>query len=353
MKVWIDLDNSPHVPFFKPIIGQLEQNGLQTLVTVRSFSQTEDLANKHGLQYHIVGRHRTHRYFATRAGATIYRAAQLANFVRKHNPDVAVSHGSRGLVLASRMLGIPSITLYDYEFVSARIFNRLSRRVLAPEIISRERLETQGLDLRKFTAYPGLKEDVYIHDFEPDPAVLEELGLDPERLIVAVRPQANWTHYHNDHSEVLFCALIEKLRQEREAQVVIMPRTDQQRIQLIADYRLDQPPFRLVDHAVDGLSLMWYSDAVFSGGGTMVREAALWGVKIYSTFAGRLGAADQQLAADGKLVLIRDPRDLDRVIISKRKPLLQTKSDKASETRDFICKQIVDFAGSPNFGSRC
>jgi len=343
MKIWIDLDNSPHVLFFKPIIAQLEANGLKTVVTVRSFSQTEGLAKKHSLEYTVIGKHRTHHLFAARAGATLYRAVQLASFIHKHRPTVALSHGSRGLVLAARMLGIPSITLYDYEFVSARIYNTLSARILAPAILSNDQLVRQGLDLRKFTAYPGLKEDVYIHDFEPEPGILEELGLDENRLIVTVRPQANWAHYHNDQSEVLFRALIERLRREKNAQIIIVPRTDDQRCELIATHHLDRPPFRVLDKPVDGLSLLWYSDVVFSGGGTMVREAALLGARVYSTFAGKLGAADKQLASDGRLVLIRDLRELEHLCFSKRPLPARTTPSGENETRDFICKQIIDF----------
>src|SRR5690242_20701734 len=95
MKIWIDLDNSPHVLFFKPIIERLTLEQIETVITVRSFSQTEELAARHGLQYSVVGTHRNPRHFASRVTATLRRAAQLAHFVQRHKPDVAVSHGSR------------------------------------------------------------------------------------------------------------------------------------------------------------------------------------------------------------------------------------------------------------------
>lgn len=345
MKIWIDLDNSPHVLFFKPIIQRLTLEHIETLVTVRSFSQTEELAAQHGLRYSTIGRHRNPLRFATRVAATLHRAGQLAHFVRQRKPDVAVSHGSRALVLAAWSLRIPSITLYDYEFVSARIFNKLSSRVLVPTVVARERLTAQGLDRRKFRAYPGLKEDVYIHDFEPDAAVLRELNIDPSRLLITVRPQANWAHYHDPKSEVLFGALIERLRKQHDAQVILVPRTPAQGEELVARYHLAEAPFQVLDHAVDGLSLMWFSDAVFSGGGTMAREAALLGVNVYSTFAGKLGAADQQLAFEGKLKIVRDPAQFDQIVLSKRRVTARDKLDgKHSETRDFICQQIIDLA---------
>ena len=343
MKIWIDLDNSPHVLFFKPIIEKLQREQIETLITVRSFSQTEELAARHGLRYHVVGRHRNPLHFASRVAATLYRAGQLAHFARRHKPDVAVSHGSSALVLAAWSLSIPSMTLYDYEFVSAGIFNRLSRRVLAPAIIAQERLTAQGLDLRRFKPYPGLKEEAYIYDFQPDPAILQELRLDPNRLIITVRPQANWAHYHDPQSEVLFRALIDRLRRQR-CPIIIVPRTKAQRAELVAQYHLGQAPFTVLDRAVDGLSLMWYSDAVFSGGGTMVREAALLGVNIYSTFAGKLGAADQQLASEGRLKLVRSPDEFSHMVLTKRENSSRFRPSGQGKTREFIYRQIVDFA---------
>jgi uncharacterized protein len=343
MKIWIDLDNSPHVLFFKPIIERLEREQIETLITVRSFSQTEELAARHGLHYSVVGVHRNPLHFATRVTATLHRAGQLAQFVRGRKPDVAISHGSRALVLAAWSLGIPSMTLYDYEFISARIFHKLSKRILAPTIVQ-ERLQQQGLDPHKFRAYPGLKEEAYIYDFQPDPAVLHELDLDPKRLIITVRPQANWAHYHDPRSEVLFRALIEKLRKQRDAQVMIVPRTKPQRAELITQYQLNEAPFRVLEQAVDGLSLMWFSDAVFSGGGTMVREAALLGVNVYSTFAGKLGGADQQLASEGKLRLVHEPAEFDQMVFSKQNVAARSNHGQQSKTCEFIYRQIISFA---------
>ena len=349
MRVWIDLDNSPHVLFFKPIIDRLEQQGVEALVTVRSFSQTKALADQHKLKYRVVGAHRARRLFVARAAETLFRAAQLAITIRKYRPVVAVSHGSRALVIAARVLGIPSMTLYDYEFVSAGIFNKLSTRVLAPSILQ-DKLAAQGLDVPKFTGYPGLKEDVYVHEFRPSTSVVNDLRLDPTRLIITVRPPAEWAHYHSHLSDVLFEALIERLRRERDAQVIVVPRTDEQRVELIRKYRLSDSQFHVLDRAVDGLSLIWYSDAVFSGGGTMVREAALLGATVYSTFAGRLGGADSYLVDRGLLKMIREPKDLDDIIFEKR--TRKTVSADGYQTRNFICSEIIKFATLNTSGDR-
>lgn len=350
MKVWIDLDNSPHVLFFAPIIRRLEQDGAEVVVTARSFSQTEELAAAHGLKFQMVGEHRTPRHMFTRVTATLHRAGQLVNYVRGQHPDVAISHGSRACVLAAWVLRVPCMTLYDYEFISATVLNRMSARVLAPSVVDPEALRSQGLDMNRFTPYPGLKEEVYIYDFQPDPAVLRQLGLVPEKLIITVRPPGEWAHYHNEHSELLFRTLVERLRSEQNAQIVVLPRTREQRDRLISRYRLGEMPFRMVEQAVDGLSLIWYSDVVFSGGGTMVREAALLGAEVYSIFAGKLGSADQALMSAGRLKLIRTPEEIQGLRFKKRFPVVSPVNGNRT-TRDFIYQQILDFARAEFHGT--
>ena len=342
MRVWVDLDNSPHVLFFTPIIRRLEREGVEVVITVRSFSQTEELASAHGLKFETIGEHKTPGHFFTRAAATVHRAFQLATYVRGLHPDVAMSHGSRALVLAAWILGIPSMTLYDYEFISSRVFNQMSTRILVPSVISPETLRRQGLEMRKFTPYPGLKEEVYIYDFQPDSSVLDTLGLDSSKLIITVRPPGEWAHYHNERSELLFRTLVERLRLTENAQVVVLPRTQEQKKNLIHKYGMGSKPFRIAEQAVDGLSLMWHSDAVFSGGGTMVREAALLGVDVYSIFAGKLGSADQALASAARLKLIRQPEEIQHLSFDKHtRTHLHPKGN--GETREFIYQQILDF----------
>ena len=56
-KIWIDLDNSPHVPFFKPIMEELSKKGFQVVLTARDCSQTCELADRNGFRYERIGRH--------------------------------------------------------------------------------------------------------------------------------------------------------------------------------------------------------------------------------------------------------------------------------------------------------
>jgi uncharacterized protein len=305
MRIWIDLDNSPHAHFFPPIIRRLEEAGYGVLLTARRFGQVEEIAESHGLHPVVIGRHRTPRFFLTRAMATILRAARLAAFARKHPCAIAVNHGSRAQVIAAWLLRIPVMTIYDYEFVYSELFSRMATKLLLPETIPTLTLQRQHINLNKVIRYPGFKENVYLSGWHNSHGVMEELKLDAGRLIITVRPPATWAHYQDPLSEVLFGALVERLRGDQDAQVIVLPRTREQGERLKSFYGMRSAPFRVSDKSVDALSLMAHSDAVLSGGGTMAREAAILGIPAYSLFAGKPGAVDAALERDGKLTILR------------------------------------------------
>jgi uncharacterized protein len=340
MRIWIDLDNSPHPHFFAPIIRQLEEAGYGVLITVRRFGQVEEIARSHGLQYEVIGRHRTHRFFLARALATAVRALQLAVYGRPRRAVIAVNHGSRAHVLAAWLLRIPVITLYDYEFVSSGLFSRMATKILLPEAIPTITLEHQRVNMKKVIRYPGYKENLYLSGLRFSPGVINELQLDPRRLIITVRPPATWAHYHHAHSEVLFRAAVERLREEQDSQVIVLPRTREQGEELKSSYGMRSPPFQVSEKAVDALSLMAHSDAVVGGGGTMTREAAIIGTPAYSLFAGKPGAIDAALERDGKLTILRTIEEVRDLRFEKKVPASPSNSADA-RTGEVILQHII------------
>jgi predicted glycosyltransferase len=346
MRVWIDLDNSPHVHFFAPILRRLRTGGVEPVITVRDFAQTVELAHWYGMDFKVVGEHRTPRSTTGRIASTLQRATQLAYHMKGKQLALALSHGSRALLVAARILGIPAVTFYDYEFVSSAVFYKFSHRVFVPEVIPDHRLAKPGREARKMVRYPGLKEEVYVYDFEPDPSVLEALGLDRSFPIVTVRPPATWAHYHNPHSEDLFRALMTRLGREPNAQVVVLSRTNAQAQELYCRYASKGGPFRFPEAAVDALSLMCFSDFVFSGGGTMCREAALLGAKAYSTFGGKLGAVDEWLARQGRLTLLRQIEEVEALDLHRNGAERQ-RPQPLRKTQDFLIDAILGLLKSP------
>jgi predicted glycosyltransferase len=308
-RIWIDLDNTPHVPFFLPIIRALERDGHSLLVTARDAFQVCSLAAYHGLEFRTIGRHYGANT-AMKVGGTVWRAAQLIPLLLRDTPQLSMSHGSRSLELASSVLGIPSILIFDYEHALRLPFVRPALGI-APDSIRNPELNKEfRCGLR---TYEGLKEDVYAAGFNPDPAILTELGVAASEILVTIRPPATEAHYHNPEAERLFVEAVNVLGGRDGVRMVILPRTASTQGQMIRRTWPDWCRERRIiipDRPLAGLNLVWFSDLVVSGGGTMNREAAALGVPVYSIFRGKLGAVDRQLAREGRLILIESVDDI-------------------------------------------
>ncbi|MCX8089455.1 MAG: DUF354 domain-containing protein [Verrucomicrobiae bacterium] len=307
VKIWIDLDNTPHVPLFVPIVRELERRGHQVVLTARDAFQVCELAEQKGLPCRRIGRHYG-RNRLLKALGLLWRSLQLTPVCFAEKPQLALSHGSRSKELLGRALGIPTVSMNDYEH-SAMVPLAPPRWVIVPDSISEA--ESGGAPGR-VRQYRGIKEDVYAPEFQPDERLLDELGLRGATLIVTVRPPADEAHYHNPEAERLLQVLMERLCATEGARVVLLPRNRAQEQRL----RAAHPEWFAGDktvvpaRAVDGMNLVWFSDLVVSGGGTMNREAAALGVPVYSIFRGKIGAVDRRLEAEGRLVLVRTPEDV-------------------------------------------
>ncbi len=306
-RVWIDIDNSPHVPFFLPIIDELRARGVDTILTARNIYQVCELLEFFHLPCKVIGRHYGKNKFLKVAGNCL-RTLQLAPTAAGERPDLAVSHGSRAQLLISKAMRIPTMMLHDYEHSTKTGFIE-SDWILMPDVIP-NRAMSHHTD--RVLRYPGLKEDVYVPRFQPDPSLLTQLGIAPDEIVVAVRPPATEAHYHNPESEVLFSETMRFLGSVPKVRAVTLPRNDRQKKQLqeqwhdfIADRRMIIP-----SSPVDGLNLIWFSELVVSGGGTMNREAAALGVPVYSIFRGKIGAVDHYLAEHGRMTLIESAAEV-------------------------------------------
>jgi len=209
--------------------------------------------------------------------------------------------------VAARLLGIPSATAFDYEWakVQHNVNCRLARAVVVPDAIPPERLAPYGATPAKLRPYPGLKEEYYLSDFEPDASVLGELGLDPARPIAVVRTPPALSLYHRFENP-LFAGVLDRLR---GTQTVVLPRTPEQRAEL--------GEFTVPERAIDAQSLVALADLVISAGGTMNREAVALGTPVWTTFEGRPGAVDDALIAAGRLRRLTRAEDVELV---KRAP---------------------------------
>jgi uncharacterized protein len=308
MRIWADMTAPAHVLVLRPIIERLRESGHEVTVTSREYTQTQELLALHHIENTPIGRHGG----ASRLSKLIrliQRTARMRSFGKGKGFDLAIAHGSNDLAIASRLLGIPEANMHDYEFAVAQhqVGCRLAKRVIFPDSVPPERLRRFGVGPEKLFQYPGLKEEYYLADFEPNPAVLEQLGVDRGRVVVIVRPPPDVSLYHRK-SNPLFPQVLAHLGSEPEVQAVVLPRTDAQRRYVEG---LDLPSVIVAEAAVEAQSLVALADLVVSAGGTMNREAAALGTPVYTTYGGRLGGVDEALIRSGRLRPLTDPRALE------------------------------------------
>jgi predicted glycosyltransferase len=318
------------VPLFAPLIKSYRAEGVEVILTARDHAQTIELLENAGFTgtYKIIGKHYGKNKFNKLRGLLV-RAKQLASYVKKQSAEIkiAVSHGSRSMVLAARWLKIPVITMYDYEFTETVIFNRFSDRVLVPEKIPDATLDAINLPAARRVKYDGLKEELYLNYFEPDENFRRDftkennLDISPDKILIALRPPATTANYHNENSERLLRELLRYFTTNEKTFTVVVPRTKEQKAEiqaLIKELKLDESRCFLIEKAVNGLDLAASVDLLVSGGGTMNREAVLLGTPVYSIFAGKQGALDAAMERDGLMTFIREAKDVSQIKLEKK-----------------------------------
>jgi predicted glycosyltransferase len=285
-------------------------------MTARDCFQVRELADLFGLKYKLIGHHYGKNKVLKIIGLCT-RALQMMPTAVREKPALALSHGSRSQLILSKLLGIPAVMIGDYEFATLFALVRPAW-LIVPEVIPDAALNSSKSRVMK---YPGIKEDVYAQNFIPQSEIVKQLGLDDGRLVVTIRPPATEAHYHVPESDELFEEVLNYLGDLPDVKMILLPRNDRQaaairkaRPELFSSGKVTVP-----NHVVDGLNLVWYSDLVISGGGTMNREAAALRVPVYSIFRGKIGAVDRYLAADGRLTLIEDRSQVRTKLLLKRR----------------------------------
>jgi uncharacterized protein len=341
------MDNAPHVHVLRPIILDLEERGHQVDITARDYGQTLPLLRMYGLTATRVGRH-AGKNLVMKYVAFVLRSAGLFFFGLGKGFDAAFCHGSRSVIPAARLLGVPVVCLSDYEHSRFPSFMKSWVRLfLVPDVIPVEAISDRSLPVSRIHRYPGLKEDLYIHDFEPDSSFAGEMGIDTRCVLVLVRPPASMAHYAVKESEDVFQLALEYFAGQKGTQIILLPRTERQKAELRALVRNREYVNIFIPDAVyNGPNLVWHADLVISGGGTMNREAAALGVPVFSIYQGPMGAVDRHLVRAGRLVHAKGLEELRNIPLVKSTPRYGVpRSAVARAARDSIVSEILRVAG--------
>lgn len=340
MLIWIDLGNSPHVPFFLAVSKELEHNGHEILWTARDYAQTVPLALKFNLPVKIFGTHGGKGILqkGLKFGG---RVKDLYLWARGKKIDLVLSHNSHEPLAVARLLGIKSVNLMDYEHhpmnkLSFRLANRLIVPVSFPDSI----LRNLGVS-EKTLKFGGIKEDVYLADFVPDPNFKNELNaleISPENILIVVRPHAPEALYHRQFTNEILDKMLDDFAAVENVKIVLLPRKNYQGTKLKEKH--PQKNIIIPEKVLDGANLLAAADLVVSGGGTMNREAAALGVPAFTIFAGQQAAIDKYLFRENRLQKIEKIDDLAKIKIEKKKGLnVRRENEVRREVINYILRK--------------
>ena len=342
MKFWFDLCHPPHVLFFSPQIKILQDLGHDTIITVRDRYQVADLCDSRKLKYYKIGRDYG-KSKLLKARGVLARTLQLYLFCKNSKIDLAISQGSSYQVLAARMLKVPTLFMTDYEHIYWGIARKFASKIFVPQVIPDSILLKKGVTGDQIVKYPGLKEDVYLSDFKPNKYFLNHLGIQSNKIIVTIRPPLFEAHYHSPLSEKLYYEVISHFANRTDVTTIILPRSEKGRYDLVQRLKNAEGTIFIPKETLNGLDVIYYSDLVISGGGTMNREAAALGVPVYTIFKGPIAAMDKFLEKQGRLHFIDQIEDIQKIKIQNRNPGIHLFS-KNLDLKNILVKQIIKMA---------
>ncbi|MCC6865615.1 MAG: DUF354 domain-containing protein [Ignavibacteria bacterium] len=341
--IWFDLDNSPHVPLFAPVLKYLQSKGINCTVTARNFAQTLQLLQLRKIPHKAIGEH-AGKNKIKKVLNLFARSKQLKEYIKSEKrtlPKIAVSHGSRTQLIAAKSLGIKSLLMMDYEYTETKIFNRYSDIILAPVFIPSERLKAGGINPKNVIRYNGFKEELYLNSFKPDENFRKEINVGESEILAVVRPPGMLGNYHDKKSEDLLLYALKHLNSINNCKIIITSRSNADRNFITSNVNLKNINF--LEKVVDGLQLVYAADIVISGGGTMNRESALLGTETYSIFTGKKPYLDEYLQGLGRMKFINSETEIEKI-----NPLRKQKNEPYNFNKNIVeevSEIIIDEAG--------
>jgi predicted glycosyltransferase len=314
LRLWVDIENPPQAQYLVPLATAFERTGADVLITARDLGITFDLLREQGVSFQPVGEAFGGKKRQKAVGLA-RRARSLLREVRQAVEPDALLGVSRSSVVVARRLGIPSFVVCDYEHADLRLYRLAGSFLLHPEVIGRETFVEKGFRPERLISFSGLKEDITFSGIDLDAVPPYDLGVSDGRVRALFRPPAEESHYYVSRSGAVALALLRHLAADERVVVVFSPRYAWQRGHLAKPDWINQPIF--LEGAVPFVSLLKSIDLLISSGGTMLREAAWFGVPAYSIFQSRLGSVDRYLSSIGRVELISSAEEFDRLRLTR------------------------------------
>jgi len=333
--IWIDISNTPQVHVMRSLINAL--SGCIIYVTAFRRGEVAELLESYGVKTTVFGRDKESPLH--RSLMFVWRTIQLALY-KAPKARVLLSCENAMPIIAAKIRNMRVVLILDNDLkfqtgrlIFQRIENSIKRMadyILVPEVTAPVFKKFLGKNLY---TYPGFKEYIYIADYRPDPEFPNKI---PSKKYVVIRPESLSSLYVQ-HTKSIVPELL-RLFEKEGINVVYLPRNEVERALALNFKNVYIPSTPL-----NGLDLVYYSNATLTGSGTMAREAALLGVPAVSFFPGRtLLAVDKELVKQGKIFYSRDPRDIVEYVITNWGRKGGSSFGEAVKVKTFITKFIKD-----------
>jgi len=257
VRIWYDAGTGKQIRYGAAIAKALRKRDHQVILTTRRHQDTLQVAEALKEDFTPIGQYNP-KTLMTRLKGGARRQLALCKLFEKHEPDIAISHGSVDLCRVAFGLGKPIITTADTPYADAvhRLTLPLTRYIVASEAIPKNTLQHYNLDAR-VVPFNGVDEVAWIKNFKPTTEY--SFG----RPLIVFRQLEEKAAYAKDKPDSL--ALAKKLTKIGE--VVFLSRYERKDIKGVI----------VPKSFVDSASLVAKADLFVGVGGTITREAALQG----------------------------------------------------------------------------
>ncbi|HZK72190.1 MAG TPA: DUF354 domain-containing protein [Clostridia bacterium] len=322
--LWIDMINPSDVHFFNSLINDLLEYNIFS--TTRERAETVSLANNFQINNKVIGR--DYNNATKKALNMVFRTINLSLKIPSFDYSLSFENGMS--ILVSRLYGKKSIVYCDNDLKFLQRKNSFQDLEMKIKSLASYTIVPEACfdnfqkycDESKLISFDGLKEDVYIADYNPDKSFLRRIPFDN---FIVIRPEALASMYVKSKKSIVPELL--KAFIKENINVIYIPRDE-------GDAKYADGTKVFIPHeTLNGLDLCYYADAILTGSGTLAREAACMGAKSVSFFPSDVMLSPDQRLIDGKKVF--HSRDVTEIVDYVLSP------SKNREPRNFLeCRKI-------------
>jgi predicted glycosyltransferase len=322
---------------FERLQSELKDRSHQVLMTTRNYKEVNEIIERRKLTTVSVGKHGG-KSLKNKLLESVERIKGLVPIYEEFNPDLVVSFSSPEAARTAYGLAIPHLCLSDSPHAEAvmRLTLPLSKMLMTPWLIPKDAWKSYGIKSESIVRYKALDPWVWLKDFKPDSRIIDELGINTEKPLITIRLAEIFaayllgTHRKEDALKSIIHDIIDL---NHNAQIVVLTRYKDQASALRDNYDGD---VIVTMKAVDGPSLINYSDIFIGGGGTMSAEAAILGVPTISCYPGEPTLIELFLIEKGLNIRETNPKSLVERVSELLDNLNKYQMDQKERARQLI-----------------